>query len=155
MESNRTKASTLSPALRRAFGVAERAAKQVVHRRFKVLRLTKNAYLKIGRNQPALARVSDDLYAIVRMARAWARREYLAVPWRVIVYAMAAVIYFVNPADLIPDVLAGLGFIDDAAVIAAVVRSIQKELDEFRRWEKRPPSERIAAITPLQERSAA
>jgi len=33
----------------------------------------------------------------------------------------AALAYFVLPTDLIPDVLAGIGFTDDAAVIAAVI----------------------------------
>lgn len=33
----------------------------------------------------------------------------------------AALAYFVLPTDLIPDMLAGIGFTDDAAVIAAVV----------------------------------
>jgi uncharacterized membrane protein YkvA (DUF1232 family) len=34
---------------------------------------------------------------------------------------MAALAYFVLPMDVIPDVLAGIGFTDDAAVVAAVI----------------------------------
>ncbi|MBL0948172.1 YkvA family protein [Brevundimonas sp.] len=34
---------------------------------------------------------------------------------------LAALAYFVLPADAIPDVLVGIGFTDDAAVIAAVI----------------------------------
>lgn len=33
----------------------------------------------------------------------------------------AALAYFVLPSDVIPDVLAGIGFTDDAAVVAAVI----------------------------------
>ena len=33
----------------------------------------------------------------------------------------AALAYFVLPTDVVPDVLAGIGFTDDAAVIAAVI----------------------------------
>lgn len=33
----------------------------------------------------------------------------------------AALAYFIMPMDVIPDVLAGIGFTDDAAVIAAVI----------------------------------
>src|SRR5690349_13417066 len=33
----------------------------------------------------------------------------------------AALAYFVLPADVIPDILAGIGLTDDAAVIAAVI----------------------------------
>jgi len=40
----------------------------------------------------------------------------------------AALAYFVLPTDVIPDVLAGLGFVDDAAVIAAVIGVAGKHL---------------------------
>ena len=37
---------------------------------------------------------------------------------------MGALAYFVLPTDAIPDVLAGIGFTDDAAVLAAVVATL-------------------------------
>lgn len=37
---------------------------------------------------------------------------------------MGALAYFVLPTDAIPDVLAGIGFTDDAAVIAAVIATL-------------------------------
>jgi uncharacterized membrane protein YkvA (DUF1232 family) len=40
----------------------------------------------------------------------------------------AALAYFVLPTDVIPDVLAGVGFTDDAAVIAAVIGVVGKHL---------------------------
>ena len=40
----------------------------------------------------------------------------------------AALAYFVLPTDIIPDVLAGVGFTDDAAVIAAVIGVVGKHL---------------------------
>ena len=45
------------------------------------------------------------------------------------------IIYFVSPIDLIPDVIAGIGFIDDAAVIGLVVMQIKADLDNFLAWE--------------------
>ncbi|MEX0822159.1 MAG: DUF1232 domain-containing protein [Rhodothermales bacterium] len=74
---------------------------------------------------------------MIRMARAWATRSYAGIPWRSVVYVVAAIIYFVNPADLVPDVLAGIGFVDDAAVIGAVVHSVTDDLSAFRDWERR------------------
>jgi uncharacterized membrane protein YkvA (DUF1232 family) len=37
---------------------------------------------------------------------------------------MAALAYFVMPADMIPDVIAGLGFTDDAAVLMMAVKTL-------------------------------
>ena len=41
---------------------------------------------------------------------------------------LAALAYFVLPVDAIPDVLAGIGFTDDAAVIAAVVATLSSHI---------------------------
>lgn len=34
---------------------------------------------------------------------------------------LAALVYFITPIDMIPDVIAGLGFTDDATVLATVI----------------------------------
>ena len=44
-----------------------------------------------------------------------------ATPMRVRGMLLAALAYFILPFDLIPDVIAGLGFADDAALLTAVV----------------------------------
>lgn len=125
----------MSSRQRKFFDAAQRAARGVIRRRVRVLRLTRDAYLKLGSSEGAMARVAADLRAMLRLSRAWALREYTTVPWKVVLYILAAIVYFVNPIDLIPDVLTGIGFIDDAAVVGAVVRSIHAQLDDFRRWE--------------------
>lgn len=127
--------SGMSSRQRRAFVLARRAARRVLRRRLKLLRLTKEAYLKLGNRDGVLARVREDLHTMIRLVRAWARREYRSVPWKSVMYIVAAIVYFVNPVDLIPDIITGIGFVDDAAVIGAVVRSFHEELDAFRRWE--------------------
>jgi uncharacterized membrane protein YkvA (DUF1232 family) len=44
-----------------------------------------------------------------------------ATPMRVRGMLLAALAYFILPADLIPDLILGLGFADDAALLTAVV----------------------------------
>ena len=41
---------------------------------------------------------------------------------------LAALAYFVLPTDVIPDLLAGVGFTDDAAVFAALIAVVGKHL---------------------------
>lgn len=129
--------SRLPPQLRRAFDVSRRAAATVIRRRFRLLRLLSGAYSKLGLHGDALGRVREDFETMMRMTRSWALREYRHVPWKSLVYVVGAIIYFVNPVDLIPDVLIGIGFIDDAAVAAAVVRAVHDQLESFREWEER------------------
>lgn len=54
-------------------------------------------------------------------------------PLRVKGILIAALGYFVLPADTIPDVIFGLGFTDDAAVLAAALTSIRAHLKPVHR----------------------
>ncbi len=76
-----------------------------------------------------------DLRALARLVSAWLGGRYRRVPWRTIVSAVAALLYFVNPCDVVPDVLPIIGFLDDAAVVAFVVRAARGDIDAFRLWE--------------------
>lgn len=76
-----------------------------------------------------------DLMALFRMVRARVRGEYKELPWRSMVSALAAIVYFVNPLDVVPDVVPFLGYVDDAAVMAFVLRMIAGDLSRFREWE--------------------
>ena len=53
-----------------------------------------------------------------------------ATPTRVKAILMAALAYFIVPTDMVPDFIAGLGFTDDAAVMAAAVRSIASHITD-------------------------
>lgn len=85
-------------------------------------------------NRGPLAEVWSYLTALFRLLRAYIRRDYQNIPWGSIVLVIVAIIYFVSPFDIIPDILPG-GLIDDAAVIAFVVAQIKVDLDNFLAWE--------------------
>lgn len=57
---------------------------------------------------------------------------------------LGAVAYFVLPIDMIPDVLAGLGFTDDASVLAAAVAAVGRHLRPQHRQRAKLALERIA-----------
>jgi uncharacterized membrane protein YkvA (DUF1232 family) len=56
-----------------------------------------------------------------------------ATPLRARAILYGALAYFVLPIDLVPDWIAGLGFTDDAAVLAAAVRSILPHIKDHHR----------------------
>lgn len=100
-------------------------------------RLVETALNKAYRHQVQLRRVWEDLFSLCRMIRAWARGEYRILPRKTILLAIAAAIYFVNPLDVIPDFIPGLGYLDDATVIAFVLNSIRADVMKFLEWEGR------------------
>ncbi len=75
-----------------------------------------------------------DVATLVRLVRAALGRRY-HLPVRLLVTALAALIYFVNPLDLIPDAILGLGLLDDAAVLGWAISRLRKDLEAFREWE--------------------
>jgi hypothetical protein len=44
-------------------------------------------------------------------------------------------LYFLTPIDVIPDFIVGMGYLDDAAVIAWVMNTVKSVLNEFLKWE--------------------
>jgi len=75
------------------------------------------------------------LSAMLRLVRAYSQGSYRDVPESTLVVIIAAIIYVVNPLDVIPDALPALGFLDDATVLALAVRRSRQTLDDFMTWE--------------------
>lgn len=64
------------------------------------------------------------------------RDEDYAVPKSTATRALAALAYFANPSDLIPDHIPGLGFLDDAIMIKIVEEEFKNELWGYRKFRK-------------------
>jgi uncharacterized membrane protein YkvA (DUF1232 family) len=75
------------------------------------------------------------LQAMLRLIRAYFRGEYRNVSQNALLSIIAAINYFVDPFDLIPDEIPFLGFLDDATVIAFAVQRTRETLDDFMTWE--------------------
>ena len=73
--------------------------------------------------------------AMLRLIRAYYRGEYRNVSQDALLSIIAAINYFVDPFDLIPDEIPFLGFLDDATVIAFAVARTRQTLDDFMTWE--------------------
>jgi uncharacterized membrane protein YkvA (DUF1232 family) len=73
--------------------------------------------------------------AMLRLIRAYYRGQYRAVTVTTLVVIIAAIIYVVNPFDVIPDWVPGLGLLDDAFVLGLAIRRTKEDLDDFMTWE--------------------
>ncbi|MGB6346395.1 MAG: YkvA family protein [Methyloceanibacter sp.] len=65
-----------------------------------------------------------------------------ATPMRVRGMLLAAIAYFIVPLDLVPDIIAGLGFADDAALVTAVLALVSSHIT---------PTHRAAAAQALDQ----
>jgi uncharacterized membrane protein YkvA (DUF1232 family) len=78
----------------------------------------------------------ERLQQLGRLTMAYARGEYRRIPVKSIVIITAALLYFLNPLDVIPDVVPALGLTDDIAVLAWLYQNLSGELAAFHRWEQ-------------------
>jgi uncharacterized membrane protein YkvA (DUF1232 family) len=76
------------------------------------------------------------LSTIGRLAAAYARGHYRDVSWKTMLTVTAAIVYFVNPFDLLPDVIPVTGLTDDFGVLLWVYNSAAGEMQKFLSWEK-------------------
>lgn len=73
---------------------------------------------------PKLRRLAGRLPFAEDLLAAYYAALDTATPLRVRATLLGALAYFVMPADLIPDVVVALGYTDDAAVLAAALRTL-------------------------------
>jgi uncharacterized membrane protein YkvA (DUF1232 family) len=98
--------------------------------------LMDNAFVKMGQFTEQFYDVQDQSMGLLRMLNAWMKREYTNVSPKAILSMLAAVIYFVNPFDLISDYLPVVGLMDDITLITYVVTTFNKEIERFMVWEQ-------------------
>lgn len=69
-----------------------------------------------------------------QMLRDWRNGDYPRSQVKTLLLLTAAILYIVMPLDIIPDVILGLGFIDDAGVLGLIWTLIKKELSQYEKW---------------------
>jgi len=64
------------------------------------------------------------------MLKDWYKGVY-PLPWRSVAAVTTALLYFLNPFDIVPDVIPGVGLLDDVMVLAICMRLIKNDLRTY------------------------
>ncbi len=112
---------------------AVRTANRLYKNKKEVKSLLAKAEKKSNEEEQALNEdLKSNLKTLVLMLKHWLNGSF-KISFKTLIYVIAGIVYFVNPLDLVPDFIFGLGFVDDAAVLALVIRRINKELLRFKK----------------------
>lgn len=79
----------------------------------------------------------EQVKLLFQMIKDWKSGEYKDVPWKVISAIVFAIVYFLFPADAIPDFIPGIGWIDDVFVFSLVLKSFSSQIEAYRDWKNR------------------
>lgn len=74
---------------------------------------------------------------MISMLRMYMKKEYTEIPAASVISIVVALIYFLSPVDLIPDVIPGVGYVDDAVVVAACLSLVRTDIEDYRTWREK------------------
>lgn len=78
--------------------------------------------------------IKEDLSLLISLIKDYWNDEYKVVPWRTIALIVFALLYLLNPLNLIPDLSLPFGLFDDLAVLGSVLASVKDDLEHYKRW---------------------
>lgn len=85
--------------------------------------------------QRALKQWMEHGKVLLSMIRDYISGRYREVPYWAIGAISLALLYVLNPLDIIPDVIPGFGYLDDATVVAFCFKLVENEIEKYKIWQ--------------------
>ena len=86
---------------------------------------------------PALHKLWNDVLLCLELIRDYRSGAYKDIATWAIAAIAFGLLYLVNPAELIPDVIPVIGYLDDVAVMVLILKLVKVELDKYAAWRKK------------------
>jgi uncharacterized membrane protein YkvA (DUF1232 family) len=128
MESNKLESNKLGEELIKQ-GSPKITEKDIV----KVVDKSDQIEKKISSRGPLQRFIEDGRLLIAAIKDYWTGK-YRKMPWGSVAAIVFTLIYVLNPLDLVPDVLPIIGEVDDAAVFAACLFLVERDLLAYKQW---------------------
>ena len=96
---------------------------------------------KLSEVPSAFKRLVNQVKLLFEMVSDYWHGKYKAVPWYSISMAIAALLYFLNPFDLIPDFIPIVGYVDDATILALCSLAIMEDLRAYCKFKRYDPAQ--------------
>lgn len=124
--------------MHKGFRAAKEEAEEIVDNKKetdKIINKSMNIAFKL-RGGP-LAQVWEDLQLLFSLMKDYSSGEYREIPIGSVVVILGALIYLINPIDLIPDIVPVLGNIDDVFIIGLVLSQVHSDLQAYKEWKSK------------------
>ena len=91
---------------------------------------------KLDKAYPALKTALKNVQVLYALFKDTVNGKYKMPPASVAMIG-GGLLYFILPADLIPDFIPVIGYLDDLAVLKTIMNSLQKEISDYRIWKEK------------------
>ena len=91
---------------------------------------------KINKAYPALKKVLENVRELYSIFKDTVNGQYNLHPANLAMIG-GGLLYFILPADFIPDFIPFIGYIDDLAVLTSIMNSLKGEISEYRNWKEK------------------
>lgn len=85
-------------------------------------------------NHPNWKKYKQKIILMFQFLKDVKQKNYPETPWRTLAAMIFAVLYIINPLDLIPDFIPFVGYLDDITVFGFVLKLINKDLESYEEW---------------------
>jgi len=89
-----------------------------------------------SKNNQVIGNIWDKIQLLFSLVKDYLNGTYRSISQTALLAIIIGLIYFVSPIDVIPDWIAGLGLVDDAAVLGLLINQLDKELIRYQEWKK-------------------
>lgn len=96
-------------------------------------------------NRGVLKQVVDRIHDFADMLTDYVENRYREVPWWSISAIAFAIIYVVNPIDIVPDFIPLFGLVDDLAVMTIVLAMVDQDVKAWKEWHTNHEKEKKAS----------
>lgn len=130
------KTSFLASLIEQYYPSTAEKVQQLMQSNIMLDKLSKLVYKKIETSVQQYADVADRIKIMLRMVQSWRNKSYRNISTSSIFITIVILLYFVNPIDVLPDFIPIIGGLDDAILLAYLLKVIDKEIEKFIAWEK-------------------
>jgi uncharacterized membrane protein YkvA (DUF1232 family) len=110
----------------------EKVAKRLGHRHLVKLAMQRGRVTAAWRDLPErMHMVANQTKLMMELIDDYRAGTYRRIPWHSLAVGAAAILYVANPADVLPELLLGIGLLDDIAVAALAARVLRKDLKAY------------------------
>ena len=122
--------------LQRSFEQNKKKAKKILNDKDKMDLFLERLEKKLSLI-PIAGGMLSEIPVLISLVKAYIEKRYANVPIGTVIAIVGALLYFLSPIDLVPDLLPAIGLVDDAAIIALALKLVHDDVKEYQSWKEK------------------